>query len=114
MSEQFSNSLLALARQQVFDEYIKAKADDLAEWLIACDKAWKDEGVMLPYPTFSFYPSEEDIIARARLLSEVPKEQTTEVVESVEPEEIKQEEVIAETEKPNVKVYYKHKRKWKK
>lgn len=113
MSEQFNSSLLALARQQVFDEYIKAKADDLAEWLIACDKKWKEDGTMLPYPTFSFYPSEEDIIARAKLLSGASEEPTEEIVESEKVEEVK-EEVITETENPSVKVYYKHKRKWKK
>lgn len=111
MMSEFNSSILALARQQVFDEYIKAKTDDLAEWLIACDKKWKEDGTMLPYPTFSFYPSEEDIIARAKLLSEASKEP---IAETVEPEEVKEEEVIAKTEKPPVKVYYKHKRKWKK
>lgn len=113
MSEQLNSSLLALARQQIFDEYIKAKADDLAEWLIACDKQWKEDGTMLPYPTFSFYPSEEDIIARAKLLSGASEEPTVETVEPEAVEEVK-EEVIAETEKPPVKVYYKQKRKWKK
>lgn len=116
MSEQIDNSLLSLARQQVFDEYIKTKADELAEWLLKCDTVWKAEGVMLPYPSFSFYPNDEDIIARAKLLSKTSKESTIEVVEPEEveqTEEVKQE-VITETEKPSVNVFYKSRKKWKK
>lgn len=106
------NSILALARQQVFDEYIKSKASYLSDWLIECDRVWKEEGTMLPYPSFSFYPDEEDIIARAKILSKPSEEESVTIKVNEEPEEVKEEETPSETK--SVPVYYKQRRKWSK
>jgi len=117
MSEQFNNSILNLARQQISEEYIKSKSEDLANWLLECDRVWKEEGVMLPYPTYSFYPSEEDIIARAKLLSgasieESVEEPNEELIDAAEKVSVNEEiSIIKETIAKPI-VTYKKKRKW--
>jgi hypothetical protein len=110
---------MTLARQQVFDEYIKSKSSDLSTWMTECDRVWKEEGVMLPYPSFSFYPDEEEIISRAKLLSK-PTEKEPEpesvVEEKIEKivEELKEEEIqIPVLPTKSIPVQYKHRRKWK-
>jgi len=114
MSNQFDSSILNLARQQISEEYIKSKSEDLANWLLECDRVWKEEGTMLPYPTYSFYPSEEDVIARAKLLSgnsiEEPNEETIESAEEVNVNE--EISIIKETMESKPIVTYKKKRKW--
>lgn len=113
MNDKIDSSLLAIARQQVFDEYIKARANDLTEWLLECDKAWKQDKTMLPYPSFPYYPNDEDIIARAKMISESLNKTSEEVIEEDEPEEIV--EKIEEPEVQNTpRVFYKKKKKWKK
>lgn len=112
MSEHFDSSILNLARQQITEEYIKSKSEDLANWLLECDRVWKEEGTMLPYPTYSFYPSEEDIIARARLL--VDRSSKEEVKNNVVEEKVSVEEPIVEqqAEVLPVPTVYKKTRKW--
>jgi len=118
MTEALDNSIMALARRQVFDEYIKSKANDLSAWLTECERVWKEEGTMLPYPSFSFYPEHEEIVERAKLLSksteepkdvEVVEEEVKEIVEEVKEEEIQ----IPILPTKSVPVYYKNRRKWK-
>lgn len=118
MTEALDNSMMALARKQVFDEYIKSKANELSTWLAECDRVWKEEGTMLPYQSFSFYPDHEEIVERAKLLSksaeepkdvEVVEEKVEEIVEEVKEEEIH----IPTPPTKSVPVYYKNRRKWK-
>lgn len=111
MSEQIDNSIMALARQQIFDEYIKKKSSELSDWLLECDRVWKEEGTLLPYPSFSVYPNEEDVITRAKLLSKSTEE--PEVEEETVKEEIAEESVLP-LQQNTVPVFYKKHRKWKK
>lgn len=117
MSNQFDSAILNLARQQISEEYIKSKSEDLANWLLECDRVWKEEGIMLPYPTYSFYPSEEDIIARAKLLSgasieQVIDEPNEELIEAKEKVGVNEEISIIKDTVVKPIVTYKKKRKW--
>ena len=90
MNTTVKNELLAIARQQVFNEYIELRTKDLDRWMLESDIAWKRERIKLPYPSFPVYPTEEDIINRVQILSKSTEENT--------------EEIVEEKQKPNVKV----------
>lgn len=83
--------LMALARKQIYDEYIEKSSNDLSEWLLKSDAVWKQSGAFLPYPKLSVYPEEEEILARYKALTnplkEVPEAKTAEA-EKVEAEPV--------------------------
>ena len=60
--------LISLARQQVFEEYIIKRQREFDQWMKDADIAWKENRVSLPYPSFSMYPSEEEVYNRIELL----------------------------------------------
>lgn len=87
--------LLALARKQIYDEYIEKSSKDLSEWLLKSDVVWKQSGALLPYPKLSVYPEEEEILARYKALS-APVEPPPPAVEEVKPKLVEVEKVEAE------------------
>jgi hypothetical protein len=61
--------LLRMARELVINEYIDKRAQDHNAWLAQADVVWRNQGVRLAYPTFPQYPTEVDILTRARALN---------------------------------------------
>lgn len=128
MSTMTNAELLILARKQVFAEYV-GKAKDLESWLVESEKAWKEEGITIKYPSFPIYPNDGEIEERAELLKQYLSQKLDKANTEAKPqEEPKVEEVlvpeITVTEpieesvpiiKPPTTVYYKHpKKRWEK
>lgn len=61
--------LLRMARELVINEYIDKRAQDHNAWLAQADVVWRTQGVRLAYPIFPQYPTEVDILTRARTLN---------------------------------------------
>jgi hypothetical protein len=58
--------LLALARQQLNDEFIKNRNEVHAKWQRESEAAWLTNGKLLPYPSnMAIYPTEKEVVARA-------------------------------------------------
>lgn len=62
--------LLKMAKEIVVNEYIDKRAQDHNRWLAESEIAWKYRRIRLPYPTIPPYPTEKDIVARAKVLYE--------------------------------------------
>lgn len=60
--------LLKMARELVISEYIDRRAQDHNKWLVDAEVAWKYRRVRIPYPTIPPYPTEKDIVDRAKIL----------------------------------------------
>lgn len=105
------NDLLVLAKQQIFNELISSRTKEIDNWMVESSRVWKEQGVIVPAPKFMVFPTQEEIIARAELLSKeleptketnetdkltVENKQTEAVVEKV------QEEIKNQPTKPTV------------
>ena len=60
--------LLKMARELVINEYIDKRAQDHNDWLVQSDVAWCNHRMKLAYPAFPPYPTEIDILNRAKAL----------------------------------------------
>lgn len=60
--------ILRMAREIVHNEYIDAKAQLHNKWLADSDALWRTSRVRLVYPPFPPYPTEDVIVARAKVL----------------------------------------------
>lgn len=60
--------LLKIARQQLSTQYIKDRADAYTQWNLDCDRAWRENGIKLPFPPPPPMPTEADIVAYALAL----------------------------------------------
>jgi hypothetical protein len=60
--------ILKMARDLVINEYIDKRADMHNRWLVEADVLWKASKLALPYPSIPPYPTETDILGRARVL----------------------------------------------
>lgn len=68
--------VLRMARQLLNEEYINRRAEDHNKWLADSDVAWRTKGIKLPYPPFAPYPTEAQILAKAKeLIGFVVKEE---------------------------------------
>lgn len=105
--------LLKLARHMLNEQYLKDRASAYVQWSAESDRAWKEQGVKLPFPPTPPMPSEADIVAKALDLynhintptQEVAQEQTKpEPVMEAKPESVMEtkSEPVMET-KPEVK-----------
>lgn len=57
--------LLKLARHMLNEQYLKDRASAYVQWSAESDRAWKEQGVKLPFPPTPAMPSEADIVAKA-------------------------------------------------
>ena len=120
--------LLAIARKQIFDEYIE-RGKRLDTWLEESEKAWKEEGIKIAYPSFPIYPFDGEVEERAELLkqqlsqkldmvnTEAKPQEEPKVEEVLIPEPVEPEPILkpSTTIKVPVAVYYKRPKKlWSK
>jgi hypothetical protein len=80
--------ILKMARELVINEYIDRRAQEHNEWLDKSTQMWKTNRVTLAYPTIPPYPTEKEIITRAKTLLQFLKEDD----ENVEGEEATHDE----------------------
>lgn len=102
--------LLRMSRELVINEYIDKRAQDHNAWIAQADVVWRTQGVRLAYPTFPQYPTEVDILTRARTLNTflsaedqtAEVEPTPQVAEAIPAQMVDHKEVI-EIEAKDVK-----------
>lgn len=85
-----------MAREIVHNEYIDAKAQLHNKWLADADLLWRTTRTRLVYPPFPPYPTEEVIVARAKVLLGFLSKQEQPIEPPVEQEQPKVEEQIIE------------------
>lgn len=78
---------LRIARELIIDEYIEKKAQIHRKWQAESEQLWRARRETLPYPDYPPYPTEDEIMDRARKLQEFLEHTTKEPV-SEEPKEI--------------------------
>ena len=85
---------LKIAREIVMSDYTNRRADLHNQWLFESDNLWKTQRVRLSYPSIPPYPTETEIVERAKLMIDfvehvqpvVQPEPMVELVESPPPE----------------------------
>jgi hypothetical protein len=60
--------ILKMARELTINEYIDRRAQEHNEWLDKSSELWKTQRLALAYPVIPPYPTEKEIIARAKAL----------------------------------------------
>lgn len=60
--------ILKMARELTINEYIDRRAQEHNEWLGKSSELWKTQRLALAYPVIPPYPTEKEIIARAKAL----------------------------------------------
>lgn len=58
--------ILKMAREIAHNEYSDVRAQLHNKWLADSDIEWRTKGIKLPYPSFPPYPSEQEILKRAK------------------------------------------------
>ena len=66
--DEASFEILKMARDLVINEYIDKRAEMHNRWLVESDVLWNASKLALPYPSIPPYPTEMDILDRARVL----------------------------------------------
>lgn len=61
-------TILKMAREILNEEYINKRAEEHNKWLADSDRVWRTNFQKLPYPAFTPYPNDTDIISTATLL----------------------------------------------
>jgi hypothetical protein len=95
--------ILKMARELTINEYIDRRAQEHNEWLDKSAELWKTQRVSLAYPVIPPYPTEKEIIGRARalmeflLIEEEPKEEIEDEEFENEVEYTHLQEVVNET-----------------
>jgi hypothetical protein len=62
--------ILKMARELTINEYIDKRAQEHNEWLDKSTELWKTQRIALAYPVIPPYPTEKEIINRAKILME--------------------------------------------
>lgn len=60
--------ILKMARELTINEYIDRRAQEHNEWLDKSSELWKTQRLTLAYPVIPPYPTEKEIITRAKAL----------------------------------------------
>lgn len=60
--------ILKMARELTINEYIDRRAQEHNEWLGKSSELWKTQRLALAYPVIPPYPTEKEIITRAKAL----------------------------------------------
>jgi hypothetical protein len=78
--------LLKMSRELVISEYNNQRADLHNQWIVESDKIWRTQRLRVAYPPIPPFPTEVDIIKRAKLLMDfVGVETPTTPSEDTEP-----------------------------
>ena len=75
--------LIKMARELLNEEYINRRAQDHNRWLAESDVMWRAKRLKLPYPAFTSYPTDDEIVAKASALYRFvnsPQPSTSQVV----------------------------------
>lgn len=67
--EEINLELLKMARELVMNEYVDTRAKLHNKWLVDSDFLWKTRKLRLSYPEIPAHPKEEDILLRAKNLT---------------------------------------------
>jgi hypothetical protein len=81
-------ALLSKSRKILNDEYFTRRAEIHAKWQLESNLAWRNNGVLLPYPSSFTLPTENDVIQRALELynqEQNPDLKQPEIVKTTEP-----------------------------
>ena len=60
--------ILKMAKEIVINEHVDRRAEVHNQWLLDSDLLWKSRKLRLAYPTILPYPTEIDIVVRAKVL----------------------------------------------
>ena len=74
MSELKLTQFVDIARQQLIKEIMDNRVKDLDNWLQQCDVVWKEQHVLLPYPKYPDFPSEDMVMNRAKTMYQIQEE----------------------------------------
>lgn len=83
--------LLKIARQQLSTQYIKDRANAYTQWNADSDRAWRENGIKLPFPPPPPQPTEADIVAYALALHNAQNPPATPTPPPSEPATIQKE-----------------------
>lgn len=75
--------ILKIARELAVNEYIDRRAQEHSDWLSKSSELWKTQRMMLAYPVIPPYPTEREIIARAKTLIDFLLVDTVSTVEYI-------------------------------
>lgn len=102
--------ILKMARELTVNEYIDRRAQEHNEWLGKSAELWKTQRLTLAYPIIPPYPTEKEIIVRAKalmdfLLSSEAEEEISEPVAEVKLDDVDDDvEFTNEAEYSNLEV----------
>jgi hypothetical protein len=92
--------ILKMARELVINEYVDRRAQEHNEWLDKSTTLWQTSRMKLAYPVIPPYPTENDIVNRAKTLLEflITDSDNDEEIETLDDfnQEIKYEELDQE------------------
>lgn len=60
--------VLKMAKELVENQYLDYRAKEHNKWLTESERLWDTQRVKLDYPTIDPYPTEEDIVTKAKVL----------------------------------------------
>lgn len=94
--------ILKMARDIVHDEYVDTKAQLHNKWLVDADLLWRTTRTRLAYPTFPPFPTEDVVVARAKVLLEFLSKKDETPIEPLAVEQVPEPvvEVIPVQEEP--------------
>lgn len=75
--------LLKMARDLLVEEYLNLRAEQHNAWIVADNKMWEAYKMNMPYPKFVAYPTEENILKKARALYTFLSERPIDAVDTM-------------------------------
>jgi hypothetical protein len=84
--------ILKMAKEIVINEHVDQRAEVHNQWLLDSDLLWKSRKLRLAYPTIPPYPTEIDIVVRAKVLMDFLNSgtHTQQTIHNVDQKEIKE------------------------
>ena len=78
--------LLRMSREMVINEHVDRRAELHNKWVNESEELWKTKRQRLAYPSIPPYPTEKDILERAKALLDFISDTPTTEIKSVNPE----------------------------
>lgn len=66
--ESINFEILRIAKEIVINEYVDRRAHVHNQWLVESDFLWKSQRLRLAYPPIPPYPTEQEVVERAKTL----------------------------------------------
>lgn len=66
------------ARHQLLKEQLENRVVELDDWMKQCDSMWKEHNVLIPYPKYPSFPTDDEIYSRAKSIYESEQEKNKE------------------------------------